>query len=62
MLLRIVALFLIFMLVMGAVHKLLRGRAEPRRRAIDRLRCPLCKRIQLVHSAGPCGRIDCGSR
>lgn len=61
MLLKVVALFLLFILVMGAVQKLLLGR-RPRRSAMDRLRCPQCKRIQIGKNAGPCGRPDCAPR
>lgn len=58
MLLRVVVLFLIFMLVMASVQKLLGVRRE-RRSAMDRLRCPRCKRIQISAAGGPCGRPDC---
>jgi cytochrome c-type biogenesis protein CcmH/NrfF len=62
MLLKIVALFLVFMIVMGAVQKLLRGGSEPQRKAIDRLRCPVCRRIQISQSSAPCDRSDCEYR
>jgi len=62
MLLKIVSLFLIFMIVMGAVQKLLRGRSEHQRKAIDRLRCPVCKRIQIAQNPAPCNRTDCEYR
>jgi hypothetical protein len=62
MLLKIVSLFLIFMIVMGAVQKLLRGRTETQRKAIDRLRCPVCKRIQIAQNPARCDRSDCEYR
>jgi len=59
MLLKIVALFLVFMVVMASVQKLL-GRGQPsKHRALDRLRCPTCKRIQIAANPGPCNRADC---
>lgn len=61
MLLKIVAIFLIFIVVMGAVQKLLLGR-KTQGSAMDRLRCPRCKRIQIASTAGPCGRPDCTPR
>jgi hypothetical protein len=62
MLLKIVSIFLIFMIVMGAVQKLLRGRREGQRKAIDQLRCPQCKRIQISSAPAPCDRTDCEYR
>ena len=67
MLLKIVALFLIFMLVMASVQKFLRGggRGLPggrKRNALDRLRCPKCRRIQIAEKPGPCERADCEYR
>jgi cytochrome c-type biogenesis protein CcmH/NrfF len=62
MLLKIVTLFLIFMIVMGAVQKLLRGRTERQRKAIDRLRCPVCRRIEIARNPSPCARPDCEYR
>jgi len=62
MLLKIVTLFLIFMIVMGAVQKLLRGRSERQRKAIDRLRCPVCRRIEIAANPSPCTRADCEYR
>jgi len=62
MLLKIVSIFLIFMIVMGAVQKLLRGRSERQRKVIDQLRCPVCKRIQIAQSPRPCDRKDCEYR
>lgn len=59
MLLKVVALFLVFMVVMASVQKLLRLGKPPRRKAIDRLRCPTCKRIQISANPGPCTRTDC---
>lgn len=59
MLLKIVALFLVFMVVMASVQKLLRRGKPPRGTAIDRLRCPACKRIRVSASPGPCTRTDC---
>lgn len=62
MLLKIVSIFLIFMIVMGAIQKVLRGRGERQRKAIDRLRCPACKRIQIAANPAPCERPDCEYR
>lgn len=60
MVLKIVALFLVFMVVMAAVQKLLRRGRPPKHKALDRLRCPTCKRIRIASGAGPCTRADCG--
>lgn len=66
MLLKIVALFLIFMLVMAMLQKWLGGaRRLPgagRRSAIDALRCPVCRQIRIADRPGPCGRLDCEYR
>jgi len=59
MLLKIVALFLVFMVVMASLQKLLRLGKPPRRKAIDRLRCPTCRRIQISANPSPCKRDDC---
>lgn len=61
MLLRIVILFLIFVLVMGMVQKLLRPKNQTRS-ALDRFRCPTCRRVNLSSSPAPCSRPDCGNR
>ncbi|GAB1381174.1 hypothetical protein [Pararhodobacter aggregans] len=63
MLLRVVILFLIFMLVMAMIQKALRpgrriGGSGPTA-TLDRLRCPTCKRINLSQEPGPCARPDC---
>ena len=60
MLLRIIILFLIAMAVMGMIQKALRP--KDRRSALDRLRCPECKRVTLGSSPAPCARADCGNR
>lgn len=44
MLIKIVTLFLVFIVVMASVQRWL-GR-RPNRRSIDLLRCPRCKRIR----------------
>lgn len=62
MLLKVVALFLVFILVMASVQKLLRGGRAPKRPMIDRLRCPACKRIQFAEKPAPCARPDCEYR
>jgi hypothetical protein len=66
MLLKVVALFLIFMLVMASVQKLFRGGRLPgpghKRSALDKLRCATCRRIQISANPGPCGRPDCEYR
>jgi hypothetical protein len=66
MLLKVVALFLVFMIVMASVQKLLRGGKElpgsRKRKALDRLRCPKCRRIQIAEKPGPCDRADCEYR
>ncbi|KPQ06716.1 MAG: Cytochrome C biogenesis protein [Rhodobacteraceae bacterium HLUCCA12] len=62
MLLKIVALFLVFMVVMASLQKFLRLGKPPRHKAIDRLRCPKCKRIRVSQSAAPCERKDCEYR
>jgi hypothetical protein len=50
MLLKAVALFLVFMVVMASIHRFT-GR-KSRQLGIDNLRCPRCKKIRL--SRGPC--------
>jgi hypothetical protein len=66
MLLRVVILFLLFMLVMGMVQKLLRPKGQigksQGQKALDRIRCPTCKRINLSQNPAPCERPDCGYR
>lgn len=65
MLIRIVILFLLFILVMGMVQKFFRplsGSRGARRSTIDTLRCPTCKRINLTSSPAPCARETCGYR
>ena len=66
MIIRIVILFLIFMLVMGMIQKALRpGRrlgSGRQPKALDRLRCPTCKRINLGQNNARCERQDCGNR
>ncbi|MBN8294267.1 hypothetical protein JI664_20005 [Rhodobacter sp. NTK016B] len=65
MIIRVVILFLLFMLAMGMIQKALRpkkrlGEDRPRA-ALDRLRCPTCKRVNLGSGSQPCGRPDCGN-
>lgn len=67
MLLQVVALFLLFMVVMGTVQRVLRGGAKPlprqrKRSALDRLRCATCRRILISEKPGPCDRADCEYR
>jgi hypothetical protein len=66
MLLKAVALFLIFMLVMASVQKVFRGPRLPgkrgKRTALDKLRCAKCRRILISNSPGPCERPDCEYR
>jgi hypothetical protein len=66
MLLKVVALFLIFMIVMASVQKFLRGgKTLPggrKRTALDRLRCAKCRRILIAEKPGPCDRADCEYR
>ncbi len=66
MLLRIVVLFLLFMVVMAMIQKALRpgGRlgGGGRMKTIDRLRCPTCKRVNLNANPAPCERPDCRYR
>jgi hypothetical protein len=66
MLLKVVALFLIFMLVMASVQKVFRGTRLPgaggKRSALDKLRCARCRRIQISNAPGPCERPDCEYR
>lgn len=61
MLIRVIVLFLLFMLVMGMIQKAFLPKRQ-RRSQIDRLRCPSCKRIHFSNNPGPCGRDDCGYR
>ena len=66
MLVRIVLLFLIFIVAMAMVQKALRpggklGDGRPKT-TIDRLRCPTCKRINLNATPTPCTRPDCRYR
>jgi hypothetical protein len=58
MLLKVVALFLVFMVVMASLQKLLGRNRGPK--GIDRLRCPRCKRIKV--SRGPCSCGDTGEK
>ncbi|PWE26772.1 hypothetical protein [Pararhodobacter marinus] len=65
MIIRVVILFLLFILAMGMIQKALRpknrlGDGRPRA-ALDRLRCPTCKRVNLGTSSQPCERPDCGN-
>jgi hypothetical protein len=66
MLLKVVALFLVFMVVMASVQKFFRGGRLPgtgsKRTALDKLRCAKCRRIQISNSPGPCERPDCEYR
>ncbi|MCB1390711.1 MAG: hypothetical protein KDK12_16475 [Rhodobacteraceae bacterium] len=66
MLVRVILLFLVFMVVMAMIQKALRPgrrlRDRPRPEALDRLRCPTCKRITLTETPAPCGRNDCRYR
>ncbi len=65
MLIRIVLLFLIFMVAVGMIHKALRPNARltsRRNPTLDRLRCPTCKRVNLNNNPAPCERPDCGYR
>ena len=50
MLLKAVALFLVFMVVMASIHRFMGRKSRPP--GIDSLRCPRCKKIKL--SPGPC--------
>jgi len=59
MLLKVVALFLVFMVVMASLQKVLGLGKPPGRKAIDRLRCPKCRRIRISQSPSPCARTDC---
>lgn len=56
--LKVVALFLVFMVVMASLQKLLGRNRGPK--GIDRLRCPRCKRIKV--SRGPCSCGDTGEK
>lgn len=62
MLLKVVSIFLIFMLVMASLQKLLRLGRPPGRTALDRLRCPTCKRVNMGGTPTPCDRTDCAWR
>lgn len=65
MLIRVVILFLIFILVMGMVQKMFRPNARLTKRntpTLDRLRCPTCKRVNLTNTPAPCARPDCRYR
>lgn len=66
MLLKLIAFFLLAMLVLGAVQKLIRGARlrgpTDQRSALDRLRCRTCRRITISDQPGPCGRPDCEYR
>ncbi len=66
MLLKIVSLFLVFIVVMASLQKFLRpgnrlGGAGGRK-GIDRLRCATCKRIHVSENPAPCERPDCEYR
>ena len=66
MLIRVVVLFLLFIAVVAMVQKALRpnrplGGPGPRA-ALDRMRCPDCKRINLSQNPAPCARPECGYR
>ncbi|MCC6002669.1 MAG: hypothetical protein JJU19_17695 [Pararhodobacter sp.] len=62
MLLKVVSIFLIFMLVMASVQKLFGLGRPPGRTALDRLRCPNCKRVNMGGKPAPCDRPDCTYR
>lgn len=65
MLLKVIVLFLLFMIVMAMVQKALRpgGRntlSGPK--GLDGLRCPSCKRVNFSNTPAPCSRPDCRYR
>lgn len=65
MILRAIILFLLFIAVMAMIQKALRpgGRntlSGPK--ALDRLRCPTCKRVNFSDKPAPCERPDCRYR
>ena len=69
MLLKVVALFLVFMIVMASLQKFLRrhGLSDKlpgarKRKALDRLRCAKCRRILIAEKPGACERPDCEYR
>ena len=63
MILRVVILFLLFIVIMAMIQKALRpNRKGKRPKALDRLRCPTCKRVNFSDSPAPCERPDCRYR
>ena len=73
MLLKVVALFLVFMIVMASLQKFLRRHGltkdlsdklpgARKRKALDRLRCAKCRRILIAEKPGACERPDCEYR
>lgn len=61
MLLRVVIIFLLFIAIMGMIQKALRPN-RPKRNALDRLRCPTCKKVNFSNKSTRCERSDCGNR
>lgn len=65
MLLKIVAFFLLGMMVLGVLRSFatrLRLPGASKRSALDKLRCPTCRRILISDQPGPCERPDCEYR
>lgn len=65
MLLKIVAFFLLAMMVLGALRTFGAKLGLPgakKRSALDKLRCATCRRILISDQPGPCGRPDCEYR
>ncbi|WP_461470711.1 hypothetical protein [Pararhodobacter sp.] len=61
MLIKTVVLFLLFIAVMGMIQKVLRP-GRPKLSAMDRMRCPTCKRVNGSRTPAPCARQDCRYR
>lgn len=65
MILRAIILFLLFIMIMAMIQKALRpGKrgSQSAPKALDRLRCPTCKRINYSDNPAPCERQDCRYR
>lgn len=65
MLLRVIVLFLLFIIVMAMIQKALRPGGSSKLsgpKGLDRLRCPTCKRVNFSNTPAPCARPDCRYR
>ncbi|WP_417601149.1 hypothetical protein [Pararhodobacter oceanensis] len=50
------------MLVMAMLQKAFRPKGKAKPKALDRLRCPTCKRVNFSNTPARCDRADCRYR